>query len=89
LQTSCHELNKILFFKTIDVFNEAIQSVDYKQANGKYHILWIEFAKHYEKHFKYSEAEKVFTNSVKTEYKNIDELGNLYCEWAEMKLRNK
>ena len=33
----------------INTYTEAVQTVDPKQASGKPHTLWVEFAKLYEK----------------------------------------
>lgn len=73
----------------METFTEAIQTVDAKQANGKYHLLWIEFAKYYENNNQINEAKYVFERAVKANYKNVDELANVWCEWVEMELRHK
>ncbi|RNA33394.1 Pre-mRNA-splicing factor SYF1 [Brachionus plicatilis] len=72
----------------IDTFTEAIRNVDPKQANGKYHQLWIEFAKFYEKNNQIHEAKYVFEKAIKSNYKHVDELANVWCEWIEMELRH-
>ena len=37
-----------VFFQIINTYTEAVQTVDPKQASGKPHTLWVEFAKFYE-----------------------------------------
>jgi pre-mRNA-splicing factor SYF1 len=31
----------------------------------------------------------VFERAIKAAYKNVDELAAVWCEWAEMELRNE
>lgn len=38
----------IMCFQIINTYTEAVQTVDPKQASGKPHTLWVEFAKFYE-----------------------------------------
>jgi pre-mRNA-splicing factor SYF1 len=68
---------------------EAINTVDCKLANGKYHLLWIEFARYYEKNNRLKEAESVFSRAVESNYKNVEELASIWCEWIEMELRHQ
>jgi pre-mRNA-splicing factor SYF1 len=72
----------------IETFQEAIQTVDAKQATGKYQLLWIEFANFYEKNEQLDEARFVLEKAVKATYKNVDELAAVWCEWVEMELRH-
>ena len=80
---------KICFEKIIETFTEAIQTIDAKQATGKYHLIWIEFAQFYEKNNQMNEARFVFEKAIKAVFKNVDELANIYCEWTEMELRHE
>ena len=73
----------------IETYTEAIQTVDCKQANGKFHMLWVEFAKFYEKSEQVKEAKFVFERATSSSYKSVDELANVWCEWAEMELRHE
>lgn len=65
-----------------------MQTIDAKQATGKYHQIWIEFAKFYEEHDQLDEARLIFQRSLKATYKNVDELATICCEWAEMELKH-
>ncbi len=78
-----------MLFQIIDTFEEAIQTIDAKQATGKYHLVWIEFAQFYEKNDQLAEARSIFEKAQKATYKNVDELASIYCEWAEMELRHE
>lgn len=80
-----------IFFKIkiIATFTEAIQTIDPKLAIGKFHTLWIDFAKYYEQNNQLKDAESVYEKAVKINFKNVDELAAIWCDWAEMELRNK
>lgn len=73
----------------VDTFTEAIKTVDAKQASGKYQLLWIEFANFYEKNEQLDEARFVLEKAVRANFKNVDELAAVWCEWIEMELRNE
>ena len=73
----------------IETFEEAIKTVDAKQATGKYSMLWIEFGRFYEKNEQIEDARFVYQKAMKATFKNVDDLASVCCEWAEMELRHK
>ncbi|KAH9626170.1 hypothetical protein KSS87_017694, partial [Heliosperma pusillum] len=70
-------------------FAEAIRTVDPTKALGKPHTLWLALAKLYEAHNDLPNARVVFKEAVQVNYKSVDHLATLWCEWAEMELRHK
>jgi len=72
----------------INTFSEAIQTVDCMLATGKPYTLWVEFAKFYEKHKQVKEARIIFEKSLKVKYRHVEDLANIWCEYAEMEIRN-
>lgn len=44
----------------INTYTEAVQTVDPKMAVGKFHTLWVDFAKFYEKNKQIEDARIVF-----------------------------
>lgn len=94
----------------INTYTEAVQTVDPKQAVGKVHTLWVDFAKFYDKNGQIEDARIVFekgtqVNShyvfnfcsftltayawlLQVKYVKVDELASVWCEWAEMEIRN-
>ncbi len=82
-------------------FNEAVSIVDPKLSGGKLPSLWVAFAKMYEAagervllsslshEGELSEAREVFERAVKVPYRTVEELGNVWCEYVEMEIRNK
>jgi len=73
----------------INTYTEAVKTVDTKQAVGKPHTLWVEFAKFYESYEQPAEARVIFDKAVKVEYRTVDDLATVWCEYAEMEIRNE
>lgn len=71
----------------INTFTEAVQTVQPKLAVGKVHTLWVEFAKFYEKNDQLDDARIVFEKATQVEYAKVEDLATVWCEWAEMEIR--
>lgn len=74
--------------KQIITYTEAVRTVDPMKAVGKPHTLWVAFAKLYETHKDIANARVIFDKAVQVNYKTVDNLASLWCEWAEMELRH-
>ncbi|XP_044761023.1 pre-mRNA-splicing factor syf1 homolog [Coccinella septempunctata] len=72
----------------INTYTEAVQTVNPKFAIGKFHTLWIEFAKFYEKNDQIDDARLVFEKGTQVPFVKVDDLAAVWCEWAEMEIRN-
>ncbi|KAL3519626.1 hypothetical protein ACH5RR_017775 [Cinchona calisaya] len=75
--------------KQILTYTEAVRTVDPMKAVGKLHTLWVAFAKLYESHNDVANARVIFDKAVQVNYKTVDHLASVWCEWAEMELRHK
>ncbi|KAF5742242.1 putative XPA-binding protein [Tripterygium wilfordii] len=75
--------------KQILTFTEAVRTVDPMKAVGKPHTLWVAFAKLYESHKDIVNTRVIFDKAVQVNYKTVDNLASVWCEWAEMELRHK
>ncbi|KAK3015443.1 hypothetical protein RJ639_007775 [Escallonia herrerae] len=75
--------------KQILTYTEAVRTVDAMKAVGKPHTLWVAFAKLYEDHKDVDNARVIFDKAVQVNYKAVDNLVSVWCEWAEMELRHK
>ncbi|KAF4397151.1 uncharacterized protein LOC115722140 [Cannabis sativa] len=75
--------------KQILTYTEAVRTVDPMKAVGKPHTLWIAFAKLYETHSDIVNARVIFDKAVQVNYKTVDNLATIWCEWAEMELKHK
>ncbi|PKI43643.1 hypothetical protein CRG98_035968 [Punica granatum] len=74
--------------KQILTYTEAVRTVDPMKAVGKPHTLWVAFAKLYESHKDIANARVIFDKAVQVNYKTVDNLASVWCEWAEMELRH-
>ncbi|XP_072382235.1 pre-mRNA-splicing factor syf1 homolog [Diabrotica undecimpunctata] len=78
--------------KPVDIINtytEAVQTVDPKLAVGKLHTLWVDFAKFYETNGQIEDARLIFEKASQVSYVKVDDLATVWCEWAEMEIRNE
>uniref|UniRef100_A0A2N9H6D5 Pre-mRNA-splicing factor SYF1 n=1 Tax=Fagus sylvatica TaxID=28930 RepID=A0A2N9H6D5_FAGSY len=75
--------------KQILTYTEAVRTIDPMKAVGKPHTLWVNFAKLYENHKDLDNARVIFDKAVQVNYKAVDHLASIWCEWAEMELRHK
>ena len=71
----------------ITTYTEAVQTVQPKQAVGKLHTLWVEFAKFYEENGQIEDARVVFERGTEVAYVKVEDLAGVWCEWAEMEIR--
>ena len=86
-----HKRVKLLESKpeqVVEVYTEAVQTVDPKQATGKLHTLWINFAKFYEQNDQIEDSRLIFEKAVTSEFTKVEDLATVWCEWAEMELRH-
>ncbi|XP_021902168.1 pre-mRNA-splicing factor SYF1 isoform X2 [Carica papaya] len=75
--------------KQVLTYTEAVRTIDPMKAVGKPHTLWVAFAKMYESHRNIDNARVIFDKAVQVNYKTVDHLASVWCEWAEMELRYK
>ncbi|KAG0242228.1 Pre-mRNA-splicing factor SYF1 [Actinomortierella wolfii] len=75
--------------KVVDTYTQAVTTIHPKKADGKLHELWIDFAKFYEKGGDIKSARTIFEKAIKVNYKTVNDLADVWCEYAEMELRNE
>ncbi|CAJ0634421.1 7063_t:CDS:10 [Entrophospora sp. SA101] len=68
---------------------QAILTINPKKATGKLHELWVNFAKFYEENGDIESARIIFEKGTHVDFKNVNDLATLWCEYAEMELRNE
>ncbi|XP_053151646.1 pre-mRNA-splicing factor SYF1 isoform X1 [Hemicordylus capensis] len=73
----------------INTYTEAVQTVDPFKATGKSHTLWVSFAKFYEVNGQIEDARTIFEKATKVNFKQVDELASVWCEYGEMELRHE
>ncbi|XP_014772269.1 pre-mRNA-splicing factor SYF1 [Octopus bimaculoides] len=75
--------------EVINTYTEAVQTVDPKLATGKLYTLWVEFAKFYENAQQIDDARIIFEKAIKVPFKHVVDIASVWCEWAEMEIRNE
>ncbi|XP_015680994.1 pre-mRNA-splicing factor SYF1 [Protobothrops mucrosquamatus] len=76
-------------WEIINTYTEAVQTVDPFKATGKTHTLWVSFAKFYEVNGQIEDARTIFEKATKVNFKQVDELASVWCEYGEMELRHE
>ncbi|KAL7989330.1 hypothetical protein Chor_011996 [Crotalus horridus] len=76
-------------WEIINTYTEAVQTVDPFKATGKTHTLWVSFAKFYEVNGQIEDARTIFEKATKVNFKQVDELASIWCEYGEMELRHE
>lgn len=79
-----------------DTYSQALLTVHPKKATANFHRLFINFAKFYEEGGTTGEAEKdldsarkVLEKATKVNFKSVDELAEVWCEWADLEVRHE
>lgn len=87
--------------KVVETYIKALDTINPRKATGPLYPLYVNFAKFYEEggskdedgesksEGDLGEARKIFERAVKVPFKDVDELAEVWCEWAEMELRNE
>ncbi|OBZ75733.1 Pre-mRNA-splicing factor SYF1 [Grifola frondosa] len=85
-----------LDFQVAETYTEALSTVNPRRATANFHRLYINFAKFYEEGGTTGEAEhdldsarKILEKATKVNFKTVDELAEVWCEWAEMEIRHE
>jgi pre-mRNA-splicing factor SYF1 len=80
--------------KVIETYKKAIETVNPRKATANHHHLYINFARFYEAGGSQGEsdldsARGVLEKGTTIPFKKVDDLADIWCEWAEMEIRNK
>ena len=88
--------------KVVETYLKALETINPRKATGPLYPLYVGFAKFYEEggskdpetgegrnEPNLAEARKIFEKATKVPFKTVDELAEVWCEWAEMELRNE
>ncbi|KAG2225051.1 hypothetical protein INT45_003251, partial [Circinella minor] len=74
--------------KIVETYTKAVQTINPKKVHGKFQQLYIKFAKFYEEGGDLASARAIFDKAVKVNYKNVNDLAEVWCEYAEMEVRH-
>ncbi|KAL5490220.1 SYF1 [Sanghuangporus weigelae] len=81
--------------KVAETYTNALSTINSKKATANFHRLFINFAKFYEEGGTTGEAEKdldsarkILEKATKVNFKTVEDLAEVWCEWAEMEMRH-
>lgn len=75
--------------EVVQTYTDAIAAVQPRKAVGKFHELWLNYARFYEEGGDLRNARVILEKAVKVPFKSVAELAETWCGWAEMELRNE
>ncbi|KAI5124338.1 hypothetical protein M0805_008945 [Coniferiporia weirii] len=82
--------------KVAETYTSALSTIQPKKASANFYRLFINFAKFYEEGGTAGEAEKdldsarkILEKATKVNFKTVEDLAEVWCEWAEMELRHE
>ena len=73
----------------VQTYADAIAAVQPRKATGRFHELWLNYARFYEDGGDLRNARIILEKGVKVPFKSVAELAETWCGWAEMELRNE
>jgi pre-mRNA-splicing factor SYF1 len=73
--------------EVVNTYEKAIETIHPKKANGSLSQLWSNYAKFYENGRDLATARIIFDKATKVPFKSVNELTEVWIEWAEMELR--
>ncbi|KAL1920251.1 uncharacterized protein VTP21DRAFT_1397 [Calcarisporiella thermophila] len=74
--------------RVVETYTQAIDTIKPRDAVGKLPELWTSFAKLYEEDGDLDAARTIFEKAVKSDYKQVNDLAEMWCQYAEMELRH-
>ena len=75
--------------EVVQTYTDAIKAINPRKAVGKFHELWLNYAKLYEEGGDLDTARIILDRAVKVPYKSVAELADTWVGWAELELRNE
>ena len=74
--------------EAVQTYTDAVAAVNPRKAVGKFHELWLNYAKFYEEGSDLRNARIICEKAVKVPFKSVAELAEMWCGWAELELRH-
>ncbi|KDR81447.1 hypothetical protein GALMADRAFT_239377 [Galerina marginata CBS 339.88] len=81
--------------EVVKTYTKALETVNARKATANLHRLYVNFAKFYEEGGVAGQAEpnldsarKILEKATKVNFKAVEDLAEIWCEWSEMELRH-
>ncbi|RDB20992.1 Pre-mRNA-splicing factor SYF1 [Hypsizygus marmoreus] len=82
--------------KVAETYIKALETINPRKATANLHRLYVNFAKFYEEGGTTGQAEedldsgrKILEKGTKVNFKLVEDLAEVWCEWAEMEIRHE
>lgn len=75
--------------EVVQTYTDAIAAIQPRKAVGRFHELWLNYARFYEEGGDLRNSRIILEKAVKVPFKSVAELAETWCGWAEMELRNE
>ncbi|KAJ7632210.1 hypothetical protein FB45DRAFT_911819 [Roridomyces roridus] len=82
--------------KVAATYTKALETIIPRKATANLHRLYVNFAKFYEEGGTAGQAEpdldsarKIFEKGTKVNFKAVEDLAEVWCEWSEMEIRHE
>ncbi|KAN0075349.1 hypothetical protein V8E55_011372 [Tylopilus felleus] len=80
--------------RVAETYTKALETIQPRKATANFHRLYINFARFYEEGGVSGAAEpdldsarKILEKAAKVNFRNVEDLAEIWCEWSEMELR--
>jgi pre-mRNA-splicing factor SYF1 len=80
--------------RVAETYTKALETISPKKATANFFRLYVNFARFYEEGGVAGQAEKdlksarkILEKATKVNFKTVDDLAEVWCEWAEMEIR--
>ncbi|KAJ3785991.1 hypothetical protein GGU10DRAFT_182581 [Lentinula aff. detonsa] len=81
--------------KVAETYTKALETISPRKATANLHRLYVNFAKFYEEGGTTGQAEpdldsarKILEKGTKVNFKAVEDLAEIWCEWAELEIRH-
>jgi pre-mRNA-splicing factor SYF1 len=79
-----------------ETYTRALEIINPRKATPNFYRLYVSFAKFYEEGGTAGKAErdlesarKILEKATKVNFRTVEDLAEVWCEWAEMEIRNE
>jgi pre-mRNA-splicing factor SYF1 len=89
-----HTIVMLINMQVAETYTKALETINPKRATANFFRLYVNFAKFYEEGGVARTAEpdlptarKILEKATKVNFKTVEDLAEIWCEWAEMEIR--
>jgi len=83
-------------FKVAATYTKALETIIPQKATANLHRLYVSFARFYEEGGTNAQSErdlesarKILEKATKVNFRLVEDLAEVWCEWSEMELRHQ